>query len=124
MPIVYGEDDRLDVFAHPQTDLAQLAKSSIVALVPSPTVTLAVNGEVEIQAEPFADAYQSLPKTSLPPMLLRSKTALAPPCVDERPDPQKSEQPEHARRPGCWAARSSRSWAADRKSTDLPASTA
>lgn len=33
-PVVYGEDDRVEVFDHPSADLRDIAKNSIVALIP------------------------------------------------------------------------------------------
>jgi S1-C subfamily serine protease len=34
-PVVYGTDDRVEVFNHPDTDLRRIAEESIVALVPA-----------------------------------------------------------------------------------------
>jgi V8-like Glu-specific endopeptidase len=59
--IVYGSDDRLDVFAHPQAELAQLAKTSIVALIPEPTLMVTAGGEVEMDAQSLGEAYQLCP---------------------------------------------------------------
>ena len=34
-PVVYGEDDRVEVFNHPDDDLRSIARESIVALIPT-----------------------------------------------------------------------------------------
>ena len=34
-PVIYGEDDRREVFNHPSEDLRSIARSSIVALIPT-----------------------------------------------------------------------------------------
>lgn len=56
-PIVYGEDDRLDVYEHPNLPLRQLARASVVALMPRSGLQRPVTGEVRLVAPNLGDAY-------------------------------------------------------------------
>lgn len=46
--VVYGEDDRVEVYAHPDERLRELARESIVALVPSSALDRSDAGQVRI----------------------------------------------------------------------------
>lgn len=48
--VVYGTDDRLEVYAHPDEALAQVARESVVALIPATRLSVGEGGFYEIIA--------------------------------------------------------------------------
>lgn len=56
-PIVYGDDDREDVFSHPDAALAELVRTSVVALIPKELVSIAGPDAVELTTSSFQEAY-------------------------------------------------------------------
>jgi hypothetical protein len=54
--IVYGVDDRLDVYEHPDAELRALARS-VVGLIPKARVQLPANGEVLLSVTTLGHAY-------------------------------------------------------------------
>lgn len=58
--VVYGDDDRLEVFEHPDRALRELASESIVALLPASTITFGEAGPV-LSTQSSKDAYELCP---------------------------------------------------------------
>lgn len=56
--IIYGQDDRREVFDHPNETLRALAQSSVVALIPKDRVVRSSNGEYGIQTLLLKDALR------------------------------------------------------------------
>jgi hypothetical protein len=54
-PIIYGSDDRVEVFEHPEDALRQLAKASVLALIPAERVA-ARSSEPMLIASPTAQS--------------------------------------------------------------------
>jgi len=54
-PVVYGTDDRVEVFNHPDADLRRIAQESIVALIPSFRVRKEPNGTHSLFSESLKD---------------------------------------------------------------------
>jgi V8-like Glu-specific endopeptidase len=57
-PVVYGEDDRREVFDHPSEDLRRIAQESIVALIPSSRVNREPSGDYSLFAFSLAEQQQ------------------------------------------------------------------
>lgn len=55
--IIYGSDDRLDVYEHPDALLRQVAASSVVALVGRPLLASSQDGDAMIVAKPLTESY-------------------------------------------------------------------
>lgn len=60
-PVVYGNDDRVEVFNHPDAELRRIAEESIVALIPSFRVTREDDGNYSLYARSLADSYGLCP---------------------------------------------------------------
>jgi len=60
-PILYGADDRLEVFEHPDAALRELARASLVALMPRTNVVRDA-AEPRIEGEALADFYGLCPE--------------------------------------------------------------
>ncbi len=60
-PVVYGIDDRLEVFNHPDPSLRSLAERSIVALIPSFRVNREPNGTYSLFTESLGELQQLCP---------------------------------------------------------------
>jgi len=56
-PIIYGQDDRLEVYEHPDPTLRALAESSVVALIPRSQFARASSGNVAIFTRKLKDAF-------------------------------------------------------------------
>ncbi|MCP3059029.1 serine protease [Myxococcus sp. K38C18041901] len=56
-PVVYGTDDRQDVYAHPDATLRQRAEQSTVALMTTSDYTVGSNGNVTFNASTLQSAY-------------------------------------------------------------------
>lgn len=56
--IIYGEDDRLDVYEHPDEKLKAIAQSSIVALIPRNHFVRTASGESAIFTRPLNEAFE------------------------------------------------------------------
>jgi hypothetical protein len=56
--IVYGEDDRRDVYDEPEALLRGIARTSIVALIPKGRLARPATGEVVLSATALSNAYQ------------------------------------------------------------------
>jgi len=54
-PVVYGTDDRVEVFNHPNADLRRIAEESIVALIPSFRVQREPDGNYSLFTESLQD---------------------------------------------------------------------
>lgn len=61
--IIYDSDDRRDVYGHPEPALGALVASSVVALIPRPTLNIDDDGSVELSANSLEAAYQLCPGT-------------------------------------------------------------
>lgn len=55
--IIYGSDDRLDVYEHPDPILREIASSSAVALVPRSRLARSKEGDFFIFTQPLEDAF-------------------------------------------------------------------
>ncbi|HEY6882175.1 MAG TPA: serine protease [Polyangiales bacterium] len=55
--IIYGNDDRRDVYEHPDPILRGLARSSVVALIPRSRLSRSADGEITIFTQPLEDAF-------------------------------------------------------------------
>jgi hypothetical protein len=55
--IIYGEDDRLDVYEHPDPLLRSIASSSAVALIPRSRLARSKDGDFFIFTQPLEDAF-------------------------------------------------------------------
>jgi len=55
--IVYGNDDRAEVYEHPDLALRKLARASVVALMPKARLQRPVTGEVRLAAPSLREAY-------------------------------------------------------------------
>ena len=53
--VVYGPDDRVEVFNHPDTELRQIAQESIVALIPTFRMTREEDGTYSLLSETLKD---------------------------------------------------------------------
>jgi V8-like Glu-specific endopeptidase len=56
--IIYGEDNRLDVYAHPNATLRALTQSSVVALIPRNHFLRTTSGDSAIFTLPLKDAFE------------------------------------------------------------------
>jgi hypothetical protein len=56
-PIIYGSDDRLDVYEHPDAVLQGVARSSAVALVPRSRIQRSKEGDFFIFTQPLEEAF-------------------------------------------------------------------
>jgi hypothetical protein len=56
--IVYGDDDRRDVYDDPQAALRSIARTSIVALIPKSRIQRPATGEVQLNATTLGVGYQ------------------------------------------------------------------
>jgi V8-like Glu-specific endopeptidase len=56
-PIIYGEDDRRDVYDQPESNLREIARTSIVALIPKARLQRPATGELLLNATPLGTAY-------------------------------------------------------------------
>jgi len=56
--VVYGTDDRLEVYAHPDASLRQIALESIVALIPAARLSPGVGGEYVLEASTLQSQRQ------------------------------------------------------------------
>jgi len=54
-PVVYGADDRVEVYNHPDDELRRIAIQSIVALIPSFRMSQQADGTYHVVAESLAD---------------------------------------------------------------------
>ena len=54
-PVVYGADDRREVFAHPNEELRRIARESIVALIPTSRITRELSGEYSLRQSLLKD---------------------------------------------------------------------
>lgn len=54
-PVVYGSDDRVEVFNHPDTELRDIAEQSIVALIPSFRISRAPGGTYDLSTDSLKD---------------------------------------------------------------------
>ncbi|MGB8329128.1 MAG: serine protease [Polyangiales bacterium] len=54
-PVVYGSDDRVEVFDHPDSELRRIAQESIVALVPSFRVNREADGSYSLYTQSLAE---------------------------------------------------------------------
>jgi len=54
-PVVYGSDDRVEVFNHPEADLRRIARESIVALIPTFRIFREPDGTYALFAESLQD---------------------------------------------------------------------
>jgi hypothetical protein len=55
-PVVYGEDDRVEVYNHPNAELRRIAEQSIVALIPSFRVSREPNGFYSLSTNSLKDS--------------------------------------------------------------------
>lgn len=55
--IIYTNDDRLDVYAHPNPELRALTASSVVSLIPRSQFTRKTNGDIAILTRTLGDAF-------------------------------------------------------------------
>lgn len=55
--IIYGGDDRVEVFQHPDPILRGLAQSTVVALIPRTRFARTKSGDFAIVTQPLADAF-------------------------------------------------------------------
>ncbi len=55
-PVVYGSDDRVEVFNHPDAELRSIAEASIVALIPSFRISRESDGSYSLFTESLKDA--------------------------------------------------------------------
>ena len=55
--IIYGADDRRDVFDHPDLQLRALAQSSVVALIPRAQFSRDTDGDIRILTRRLSDAF-------------------------------------------------------------------
>lgn len=55
--IVYGDDDRLEVYEHPDAALRALSRASVVALIPKARVQRPASGEVLLSVPSLGHAY-------------------------------------------------------------------
>ena len=53
--VIYGEDDRIEVYAHPDADLQRIAEESIVALIPATRVQPLPEGNFGVLASTLKD---------------------------------------------------------------------
>lgn len=60
-PVVYGEDDRRDVYEHPDASLRTLARTSIVALIPAHALDDSDPANVRPLAAPLAETQRLCP---------------------------------------------------------------
>jgi hypothetical protein len=56
--IIYGSDDRLDVYEHPDPTLRGIASSAAVALIPRSRLARSKDGDFFIFTQPLEDAFQ------------------------------------------------------------------
>ncbi len=56
--IIYGNDDRLDVYEHPDPLLRQIASSSAVALIPRSRLARSKDGDFYVFTQPLEDAFR------------------------------------------------------------------
>jgi len=54
-PVVYGNDDRLEVFNHPDADLRRIAQESIVALIPTFRINREPDGRYALYTQSLED---------------------------------------------------------------------
>lgn len=59
--VVYGDDDRFEVFDHPNAELREIAKRSIVALIPHHRLQRGPGGTYEIEAKPLGEVKNLCP---------------------------------------------------------------
>ena len=55
-PVVYGEDDRVEVYNHPSPELRRIAEQSIVALIPSFRISPEANGSYSLVTNSLKDS--------------------------------------------------------------------
>jgi hypothetical protein len=55
--IVYGTDDRTEVYAHPDSTLRAIAQSSVVSLIPRSQFSRTVTGNIRIYTRLLSDAF-------------------------------------------------------------------
>jgi hypothetical protein len=60
-PVVYGADDRVEVFNHPDVELRRIAEQSIVALIPSFRMSRETDGTYGLFTESLEDAQELCP---------------------------------------------------------------
>ena len=56
-PVVYGEDDRVEVFNHPDADLRSIARESIVALIPTFRIERDPDGTYALYTESLGELH-------------------------------------------------------------------
>jgi len=56
--IIYGEDDRIEVFEHPDAKLRAIAQSAFVALIPRSHFARTTSGDFAIFTRPLKDAFE------------------------------------------------------------------
>jgi hypothetical protein len=59
--VVYGDDDRFEVFEHPNAQLREIAKRSIVALIPHHRLQRGPDGTYEIEAKSLGEVKNLCP---------------------------------------------------------------
>jgi hypothetical protein len=60
-PVVYGADDRVEVFGHPDLDLPRIAQESIVALIPSFRIDREPDGTYALFSQTLQDLQRLCP---------------------------------------------------------------
>ena len=60
-PVVYGEDDRVEVFNHPDADLRSIARESIVALIPTFRIERDPDGTYALYTESLGELHGLCP---------------------------------------------------------------
>ncbi len=56
VPVVYGADDRVEVYNHPNAELRGIAEQSIVALMPSSRISQEPNGTYSLFTNSLKDS--------------------------------------------------------------------
>lgn len=55
--IIYGADDRVEVYAHPDSALRAIAESAVVSLIPRSQFARTKSGDIAIVTRPLSDAF-------------------------------------------------------------------